>query len=57
MLAGSTARFDIFHFEQLVPGSDEEEEFLDPGSLLLVLETLASAVDGGGVAPQSGPLV
>ena len=57
MLAGSTARFDIFHFEQLVPGSDEEEEFLDPGSLLLVLDTLASAVDGVGVDPQSGTLV
>ena len=52
-----TARFDIFHFERLVPGSDEEEEFMDPGSLLLVLETLASVVEGVGVDPQSGTLV
>ena len=54
---GFTARFDIFHFERLVPGTDDEEEFLDPGSLLLVLENLASVVEGVGVDPQSGTLV
>ena len=52
-----TARFDVFHFERLVPGTDDEEEVMDPGSLLLVLENLASVVEGVGVDPQSGTLV
>jgi hypothetical protein len=53
------ARFDVYHFEELVPGGGEEdeEEFLDPGSLLIVLERLARACKGVGVDPQSGVLI
>lgn len=51
------ARFDIYHFEQVVGGGDEEEEMLDPGSLLVVLEKLAKLCKGIGVDPQSGTLI
>jgi len=50
------ARFDVFHFEEVQSGS-EEEEFLDPGALLLVLERLARLCRGVGIDPQSGSLV
>ena len=49
------ARFDIFHFEQCeFPG---EEEMLDPGGLLIVLETVARLCDGVGLDPQSQALM
>lgn len=55
------ARLDIFHFEQLVwesPGDDEEmDEFMDPGSLLIVLEQLARLTKGVGVDQESGTLI
>jgi hypothetical protein len=50
------ARFDIYHFEQVVE-ADEQEEFLDPGALLNVLERLARLVDGVAIDPQSGTLM
>jgi len=58
-ICNCTARLDILHFEQIVvTGSngdqDDEEEFLDPGSLLIVLERLAELCDGVVVDPQSG---
>lgn len=51
------ARFDIYHFEQVVGGGEEEDEMLDPGSLLVVLEKLAKLCKGIGVDPQSGTLI
>ncbi len=51
------ARFDVFHFEQVVKSSEEEEDedqLLDPGTLLLVLEALAKMTDGIVIDPQSG---
>ena len=55
------ARLDVFHFEQLSfegPGDDEEmEEFMDPGSLLIVLEKLARLTSGIGVDQESGSLI
>lgn len=48
------ARFDIFHFEQVV---DAEDEFLDPGALLIVLEKLAGICGGVGIDPQSGAVM
>lgn len=55
------ARLDVYHFEQIVfAGSDtddDEEEFLDPGSLLIVLEKLASLTEGVGVDQESGTLL
>jgi hypothetical protein len=59
-LARCDARFDVYHFEELVEGGGgegDEEEFLDPGSLLIVLERLARACKGVGVDPQSGVLI
>jgi len=53
------ARFDLLHFEQLSEAidEDEEEEMLDPGSMLLVMEALARLTGGIAVDPQSGTIV
>lgn len=45
------ARYDVFHFEER--NANNEDEFLDPGGLLLVLEKLASTCDGISYDPQS----
>ena len=49
------ARFDIFHFERVVDNS--EDEALDPGGLLMVMQTLTELVDGIGLDPQSQALM
>ncbi len=50
-----TARFEIFHFEQLANVyGEEEDEYLDPGGLLLVLQRLVDFSRGVAVDPQSG---
>ena len=53
------ARFDIFHFEQIVDDDslDDQDEYMDPGSLLAVLQRLTSLCQGVGVDPQSGTLM
>ncbi|MCH2130477.1 MAG: hypothetical protein MK179_15135 [Pirellulaceae bacterium] len=58
-LPGCTARLDVYHFEKLsfIGSDDEEEEFLDPGALLIVLEHLADLCRGIAVDPQSGSVV
>ena len=56
-LAECNARYDIYHFEQVVEGTEEEDEFIDPGSLLIVLEKLARLCHGVAVDPQSGSLL
>ena len=48
------ARLDIFHFEQVKSG---EQEFLDPGGLLIVMEKLTELCDGVGLDPQSQTLM
>jgi len=48
------ARFDIFHFEKIQIG---EQDFLDPGGLLIVLEKLTELCDGVGLDPQSQTLM
>lgn len=50
------ARFDVFHFEH-VAAQGEDEEGLDPGSLIIVLKRLARLSHGIGVDPQSGTLM
>ncbi len=55
-LSDCNARFDVYHFEQVVDDG-AEDEFLDPGALLLVLERLVELTDGVSVDPQSGSLV
>ena len=57
-LSDFNARFDVYHFEYIMNGDDQEEdEFLDPGSLLIVLERLARICDGVSVDPQSGTVL
>jgi hypothetical protein len=50
------ARFDVFHFEQLVSFEDVEEndDMLDPSALIVVLNALADETDGIAVDPQAG---
>ena len=55
-------RFDVYHFEQMVfvgrTGEDEDEDdFMDPGSLLIVMERIAELCDGIVVDPQAGCLL
>ena len=54
-----SARFDIFHFEQIVSDDslDDQDEYMDPGSLLAVLQRLMSLCRGVGVDLQSGTLM
>lgn len=56
-LALCDARFDILHFEQVAADEEEEEEMLDPGSLLLVLGALAKISHGIAIDPQSGTIL
>ncbi len=58
LLQGCTARFDIYHFEQVVvPDEDDDESFLDPGALLIVLQRLAALCHGVGIDPQTGTVI
>jgi hypothetical protein len=54
-LGDCDARLDVFHFEQLQ--GDEDDDFLDPGALLIVLERLTKLCHGVGIDPQSGSLM
>jgi hypothetical protein len=56
-LAEFTARFDIYHFEEVVLAAGEENEFMDPGCLLQVMEELTEMVDGIAVDPAAGALL
>jgi hypothetical protein len=49
------ARLDVFHFEQVQ--ADEDDEFLDPGGLLIVMQCLTRLCHGVGIDPQSGSLL
>ena len=52
------ARFDVFHFEEVSLLPDEEDDgFLDPGTLLLVLNKLAKLCHGEALDPQTGELL
>ena len=53
-LGDCNARFDIYHFEEFLENDEDE---LDPGSLLIVQENLAKLTDGIGIDPQSGSLM
>ena len=55
VLRGCNARFDIYHFEQVVSAEEGDDEgFLDPGALLIVLQCLAELCHGVGMDPQAG---
>ncbi len=56
-LSKCNARFDIYHFEQVASDEDDEDDMLDPGALLIVLEGLAKLCNGVGFDPQTGTLM
>ena len=58
-IKGCNARFDIYHFEQVVMSEedDDDEGFFDPGALLIVLQSLAKLCKGIGIDPQTGTVV
>ncbi len=47
------ARLDLFHFEELSPGSEDADELLDPGAMLVVLQALSKLTAGVGIDPSS----
>lgn len=52
------ARFDIFHFEQVVESDgDNDDEYVDPGGLLLLMDKLVEVCGGVGYDPQSQSLI
>jgi hypothetical protein len=53
-ILGLDARFDIYHFEEIVTGDEEDDEFMDPGCLLQVIDELTRLVHGVGLDPASG---
>ena len=54
-LRNCDARFDIFHFEQT--DGQSNDEFLDPGGLLLVMQKLSVLSEGIALDPQSQSLL
>ena len=58
MLDQWDVRFDILHFEHVQDFLEEEDdEFMDPGGLLIVAETISALCQGVAVDPQSGTFV
>jgi len=59
-LSAANARFDILHFEKITENSNEpsdDDELMDPGSLLTVTAALADLVNGVAVDPSSASFV
>lgn len=57
LLEQADCRFDVYHFGQVGNDSDEDDDFLDPGGLLLLLERLAILVHGVSYDPQAQALL
>lgn len=57
LLGECDSRFDIFHFEEVDNSAGDEDESLDPGALLLVIEQIVYLCKGVGIDPQSGSLI
>jgi hypothetical protein len=51
------ARLDVMHFEEVPDDLDDEDDMLDPGALLIVLDALVALTHGVGVDPQSGTVM
>ena len=49
-IGNCNARFDVLHFEEVSGG---EDDFLDPGTLLTVVEKIAGICDGVGIDRDS----
>ena len=60
-LAQLPCRIDVYHFEQLVfigrENPEDEDDFMDPGALLIVMEKIAKLCDGVIVDPQAYPIL
>lgn len=60
-LAEYQCRYDVYHFEQLVfvgrSEDDDADDFMDPGSVLIVMEKLAQACDGVVIDPQANAIL
>jgi hypothetical protein len=56
-LGDCDSRFDIYHFEEASFIAGDDDDPLDPGALLLVMECLAKLCQGVGIDPQSGSLM
>ncbi|MCP4189831.1 MAG: hypothetical protein GY768_04305 [Planctomycetaceae bacterium] len=60
-LGDCRCRFDVYHFEQLTfvgrDGEGEEDDFMDPGALLTVMEKIAEVADGVIVDPQANTIL
>ena len=59
-LSAANARLDILHFEKITENSNgpsDDDELMDPGSLLAVTAALANLVSGVAVDPSSGSFV
>ena len=60
-LAEYPCRFDVYHFEQLVfvgrENADDEDDFMDPGALLIVMEKIAKLCHGVVVDPQANAIL
>jgi hypothetical protein len=59
LLKGCDARFDVYHFERIVLSEDDDEDegFLDPGGLLIVLACLSKLCHGVSIDPQAGTVL
>ncbi len=55
-LLQSKCRFDVFHFQHMRGGEDDDAD-LDPGAILSVLSALAKLCRGVAYDPQSGTFV
>jgi hypothetical protein len=53
-LSRCNARFDLYHFESMLVGEDEA---LDPGALLIIMEKITDLTGGIGVDPQTTSLM
>jgi hypothetical protein len=60
-LSGCRCRFDVYHFEQLVfvgrDSEDDEDDFMDPGALLIVMDKIATLCKGVVVDPQANVIL
>lgn len=59
LLRRHEGRFDVLHFEQIDEDGEngDEDEMLDPSSLLLIIDLLVELTDGVAVDPQGGTIM
>jgi hypothetical protein len=55
-LSGADCRYDVFHFGQVTDSNDDEDDFLDPGGLMAVMDRLSEISQGVSYDPQSQTL-